>query len=80
MIDEYDTHAKAFEQKKLDKLEEEIRNILQDQYKAFGPEAGYRKLAPVEDVLKVPRSAASGSGGPSPDEINAELKRRGLMK
>lgn len=49
--------------KKLMKLEEEIRNTLTDQYKAFGPDAGYRRLPAVEEILKGsrPESGAQSS-------------------
>lgn len=47
--------------KKLEKFEEEVRNILTDQYKTFGPDAGYRRLPAVEEVLKGARKETASA-------------------
>ncbi|MGE4048406.1 MAG: hypothetical protein AB7F35_26360, partial [Acetobacteraceae bacterium] len=64
---------------KLRNFRREYLSLLRDQYNVYGPAAGYRALGPVEDALKGADPTAR-SAQPSMDDVQAELRRRGLVK
>jgi hypothetical protein len=61
-------------QTKLASFVREYRDLLSDQYRAFGPEAGYRPLPPVEDILRGAQQGSPG-GGPRVIEYDAQGRR-----
>ncbi|MGE0290417.1 MAG: cell wall hydrolase [Bradyrhizobium sp.] len=64
---------------KLRNFRREYLSLLRDQYNVYGPAAGYRALGPVEDALKGADPTVR-SAQPSMDDVQAELRRRGLVK
>jgi hypothetical protein len=48
---------------KLERFARELRAVLQDQYQAFGPTAGFRVMEPIETALR-PRAPGGGTDPP----------------